>query len=82
MIAIRLMERGKLCSMKNGRHFNHQVWRNGRNVVRYIPNDQLSRMKKAIAGYQRFTKLVDQYVNLIVARTRKEAGTRGNSGTR
>ena len=82
MAAIRLMERGKLCSMQKGKHFNHQVWRNGRNEVRYISNDQLPHMKKSIAGYTRFMKLVDQYVDLAVARSRKEAGKRGNSGAR
>ncbi len=76
MAAIRLMERGKLCSMQKGNHFYHQVWRNGRNEARYISNDQLPHMKKSIAGYTRFMKLVDQYVDLawLVAGKKPKAG--------
>jgi len=72
MKQIQQMERGTLCSMRGGRYFNHQTWENGRNVVRYVPAAQLSALRKSIDGYQRFAKLAEQYVDLIVQQTRRQ----------
>jgi hypothetical protein len=65
------MERGKLCPMRGGRYFNHQTWENGRNVVRYVTAAQAPALQKSIAGYQRFQKLTQNYVDLIVRKTRQ-----------
>ena len=65
------MERGKLCPMRGGRYFNHQTWENGRNVVRYVTVAQAPALQKSIAGYQRFQKLTENYVELIVRRSRQ-----------
>ena len=70
---IQRMERGKLCRMHqgpNGHYYNHQSWEQGRNVVRYVPSDQVQSLKNAIAGYQRFLKLTQAYADEIVQRTR------------
>jgi hypothetical protein len=68
---IQEMERGKLCPMRDGRYFNHQTWEQGRNVVRYVPAAQVPALRRSIAGYQRFLKLAEQYVALIVQQTRQ-----------
>ena len=65
------MERGKLCPMQDGRYFNHQTWEQGRNVVRYVPAEQVAPLRASIAGYQRFARLAEQYVALMVQRTRQ-----------
>jgi hypothetical protein len=70
---IQVMERGKLCRMRGnpaGAYYNHQTWENGRNVVRYVPRDQIGHLKKAIAGYQRYLKLTKAYAEMVVRRTR------------
>ncbi len=69
------MERGKLCVIREGPqgpYYNHQRWENGKNVSRYVPQDQVAALQYAIAGYEQFQKLISQYTDLIVAKTRAE----------
>jgi hypothetical protein len=66
------MERGKLCQMKGREHFNHQTWQNGRNNVRYVPQEEVEDLQAAIDGYARFNTLVQQYIDEIVRLTRQE----------
>ena len=50
MARIDRMERGTLCRMREGRdgpYFNHQTWENGRNVVRYVPREQVAALLDA-----------------------------------
>lgn len=68
---IQEMERGRLCPMRGGRYFNHQTWDDGRNVVRYVPAEQVPALQKSIAEYRRFMALAEQYVALIVRQTRQ-----------
>jgi hypothetical protein len=71
---IQEMERGKLCRMRRapaGNYYNHQTWEQGRNVVRYVPRDQVESLKQAIAGYQQFLKLTQAYADEVVRRTRR-----------
>lgn len=73
MARIQQMERGKLCRMRKapaGHYYNHQTWDNGRNLVRYVPQNQVKNLKLAIAGYQRFLKLSNAYADEIIRRTR------------
>ena len=72
MTEIREMERGKVCQMKGRAHFNHQTWRAGRNVVRYVHPDDVSELQRAIDGYARFRDLVRQYADEIVRRSLRE----------
>jgi hypothetical protein len=69
------LERGKLCVIRqgpNGPYHNHQTWEKGKNVSRYVPPDQVPALREAIAGYQRFQTLVEQYVELMVQKSRAE----------
>jgi len=68
--AIQEMERGKLCRMRDGAHYNHQTWEKGRNVVRYVPRERISHLQKTISGYQKYTKLTKAYADAIIQRTR------------
>lgn len=66
------MERGKLCPMPGRPFFNHQTWENGRNLVRYVPRDQIESLRKAIDGYRRFQQLIQQYATLIIEKSRQQ----------
>jgi hypothetical protein len=66
------MERGKLCAMSGGSHYNHQTWRDGRNEVRYVPKAEVAELKKGIAGYQLFAKLAEQYADEVIRQSRRE----------
>ena len=68
---IEYMERGKICRMTGRTHYNHQTWRDGQNVVRYVPADQVAPLKQAIDGYNLFMELAQQYANEIIQCTRK-----------
>lgn len=68
------MERGKLCAMRtgpSGTYYNHQTWDKGRNVVRYVPPDQVERVRNAIKGYKRFMELTQAYADIIIRQSRK-----------
>jgi hypothetical protein len=68
------MERGKLCRMRRGAkgdYYNHQTWEKGRNVVRYGPQEQVAPLKEALAGYQQFLKLTQNYADGIIHRSRQ-----------
>lgn len=71
MAAIERMERGKLCAMRDGRHYNLQSWEGGRNVVRYVPTAQAASVKKDVAQYKRFMELAKRYADLVIQETRK-----------
>jgi carbamate kinase len=72
---IQHMERGKLCVLRQGpqgSYYNHQSWEDGKNVSRYVPQDQVPAMQQAIAGYEQFQNLTNQYAQMIIQRTRAE----------
>ena len=72
---IRRMERGKLCLLRegpNGPYYNHQTWQEGKNVCRYVPQDQLAAVQEAIAGYQKFQQLTERYAEAVIQKTRLE----------
>jgi hypothetical protein len=62
----------------SGPYYNHQCYENGRNVSRYVPAEQVEELKAAIAEHQRFQQLVQQYVELLVQKTRaqRQAGSK------
>jgi hypothetical protein len=69
------MERGKLCRMRASStraYYNHQTWEKGRNVVRYVPREQVLHLQKAITGYQQYLKLTQAYAEGIIRRTRQK----------
>jgi len=72
MSQIMRMERGKLCQMPGRPHFNHQTWREGRNVVRYVPAEQVAYLSEALEGYKKFTQLAQEYAEEVIKQTRQE----------
>ncbi len=54
-----------------GNYYNHQTWEKGKNVVRYVPRDQVPALKHALAGYQKFLRLTEVYADEIIRRSRR-----------
>lgn len=59
---------GKLCK-RRGSHgringWKLQRWHQGRNQTRYVPTEQLEKIREGSAGYERFMSLVQQYVEM------------------
>ena len=78
---IQQMERGTLSVIRQGPtgpYYNHQCYEEGKNVSRYVPSEQVDQIQQAIDGYHRFQELVQQYAQLMVAKTRaeREAGSK------
>jgi len=84
MARIESMERGTICRMAGRPHYNHQTWLHGRNVVRYVPRDQVRALQKAIDGYALFKKLAEQYADEVIrrSRARRDASTPSPRKTR
>lgn len=81
---IQRMDRGTLSVFRRGSkraYYNHQCYENGRNVSRYVREDQVPALKEALEGYARFEQLVEQYAQIVVNQTRAErlAGSKKNS---
>jgi hypothetical protein len=73
MADIQTMERGKLSIIKesaSGPFYKLQARENGKNVTRYIPRDQVPAVQEAIAGYQRFANLAEEYAGQVITHTR------------
>ena len=69
------MDRGSISVIRHGPqgpYHNHQCYEDGKNVSRYVPPEQLPALQEALHGYRRFQQLVQQYVQLVVERTRAE----------
>lgn len=69
------MDRGSVCVIRQGPrgpYYNHQCHEQGRNVSRYVPSEQVGALQEAIEGYHRFEQLMEQYVQLMVGKTRAE----------
>lgn len=78
---IQRMERGKLCVLRQGPtgpYFNCQSHENGKNFSRYVPQDQLPAYQEAIAGYQKFQDLTEQYAQQVIQQTRAELAASKN----
>ena len=72
---IERMEPGKLCVMgqgKEGPYYNLQCRENGKSVSRYVPRDHVEAVKENTRNHRKFRRLVDQYAQEIITRTRKE----------
>ena len=69
------MEKGSLHVLRqgpSGPYYNLQFSENGKHVSRYVPQDQVDDLRQAIDGYRQFTRLSDQYAQLVIERTRAE----------
>lgn len=72
---IQRMERGKLCVLRqgpDGPYYNCQSREEGKNFARYVPRNQLAAYQEAIAGYQKFQQLTEQYAQQVIQKTRAE----------
>ena len=72
---IQRMERGSISVIRQGPegpYYNHQCYEAGRNVSRYVPSEQVAELQAAIDGHHRFQQLMQQYVQLMVEKTRAE----------
>lgn len=81
---IQRLDRGSVSVLRqgpNGPYYNHQSYENGRNVSRYVPAEQVEELQAAIADHQRFQQLVQQYVELLVEKTRvqRQGGSKKKS---
>jgi len=82
---IQRMDRGSLSVIRQGPHgayYNHQCYEQGRNVSRYVPAEELPELQDALRGYRRFQELFEQYVQLVVERTRVERAAHAKKKTR
>jgi hypothetical protein len=85
MAQIPQLERGKLCVVRqgpDGPYYNHQTWEKGKNVSRYVPRDKVQALQDAIDGYRRYQELSDQYVHLMIEKTRAQIGGAKKKKTR
>ncbi len=60
---IQRLDRGPLSVIRQGpqgHYCNHQCYENGWNVSHYVPGEQVTELKEAIAAYHRFQELVEQ----------------------
>jgi hypothetical protein len=76
MSEITNMERGKVCKMKGRTGFNHQTWRKGRNIVKYIQDEDISDLEHDIKQYKHFMDLVEKYADEIIKQSRIERSTK------
>lgn len=72
MAAIERMERGTLCRLNGRPQYNIQVWREGRNEVRYVRPEEVESVREALDGYRQFMTLAQQYADEIIRQTRRE----------
>ena len=73
--AIPRFEQGKLCVIRqgpNGPYYNLQRWENGANVSQYVPADQVVAVQENLAAYEQFQTLLQNYVQVLSARSREE----------
>ena len=72
---IHRLERGTLNIIRegpDGPYYNHQCYENGKNVSRYVPRDQVADIKEAIESHRRLQQLVDQYIEVMIQKTRSQ----------
>ncbi len=72
---IQRMDRGSISVIRqgpDGAYYNHQCYEKGKNVSRYVSQEQVAEIKEAIHGYRRFQQLSEEYAQLLVEKTRAE----------
>lgn len=58
---------------KVGPYYQLQAWHEGANLSRRIPAEEAPVLQEAIANRQKFEALAEEFIDLTVARTRKQA---------
>ena len=78
MQKITRMERGKLCAQSRGpgapTFYKLQAWHRGRNATRYVPAEEVPRLKEALANHERFQALAAEFAELTITQTRQNTG--------
>ena len=72
---IERMEPGKLCVIgqgKEGPYYNLQCRENGKPVSRYVSRDHVEAVQQNTENYRTFERLVEEYAQEIITRTREE----------
>ena len=75
ILQIQRMEHGSLSIIgqgPNGPYYNLNSWENGKNCCRYLPQDKVPEVQQAIAGYQQYQQLTEQYAQQIIEQTRAQ----------
>ena len=75
ILQIQRMEHGSLSIIRqgpNGPYYNLNSWENGKNCCRYLPQDKLPEVQKAIEGYHQYQQLTEQYAQQVVEQTRAQ----------
>jgi hypothetical protein len=84
MAQIDRMEKGRLSAeyserieegkrVRQGPYYKHQCWEQGRNVSRRVPAEEAEELREAVDGYHKFKELSDEYSDLTIELTRKQA---------
>jgi hypothetical protein len=69
------MEHGSLSVVgqgANGPYYNLNSWENGKNCCRYLPQDKVPEVQKAIEGYHQYQQLTEQYAQQVIEQTRAQ----------
>lgn len=93
MEQIERMERGSLqaetrpskreSAQECGPYHKYQVWEDGHNLTRRVPQEQAEPLAEAIAGRKEFEKLAEQFIDTTVAMTHSEPSAKSKkNGTR
>lgn len=85
---IPLMERGKLSSYRPkgrpahvGPYHKLQHWDHGKNRTSHVRPEQVPLLEQALAGYERFCQLTEQYAQLVIEQTRQQLAGVGEKKT-
>jgi hypothetical protein len=75
ILQIQRMEHGSISVVRtgpNGPYYNLNSWEDGKNCCRYLPQDKAPAVQQAIADYQKYQQLTQQYAQQIIEKTRAE----------
>ena len=75
ILPIQRMEHGSLSIIRqgpNGPYYSLNSWENGKNCCRYLSQDKVPEVQQAIAGYQQYQQLTEQYAQQIIEQTRAQ----------
>lgn len=66
---------------KVGPYYQLQAWHEGANLSRRVPAEEASALQEAVANRQKFEALAEEFIELTVARTRKQASAEAQKKT-
>ena len=80
MEAIDCMQKGSLTeeyrltqvdgeTVRRGPYYKYQLWKDGKNVSKRVPADQVPELQRSIAGLDEFKELCGEYVDTTIEMT-------------